>query len=414
MKVTYKLIKWCLAGLLMFVTSQGFTQTTDSMSDYIMDKSGNKITGEVQSFRKSSTPKYIKFKKAGETKFSKYYPENLGGFRVKGIEYISTQVTVNPRTTVSLTGEYNTPEEKIQANVFIQQLFKGNNITLYYANVKGSSYFFIKKDDNFETLYYKKYTVSNEQGSYSGELKKYIGQLKLYLKDCDAIQSKINVVSYSKSSLTRLMKAYVKCSEPVVEEEKKNENRRKFGVIIGVSLAKIKFKTDDPDLKYLSEANFSKALNFYGGLSLQHPYRNNMALMHEWVYVGYRFSGVQGDEIVRKGGLTSIVRIKQSFIKFNNLVKLKYKKSLWYTVLGISAGLKIYEDHSLETVATTVAGFTNNVLPETSILELGLLGGVGIHNDKASLELRLEYANGPSSSPASFITRCYMAASLYF
>ncbi len=213
MKITHNtLIKYGLLSLVILFANLSFAQNTPQLKDYIIDKTGNKIIGEIQSFRRNSTPKYIKFKKEGNSEFSKYYSSDLGGFIVKGVEYVSARVTVNPRTTISPMGERNTPEEKIQDQVFIENLFKGNGITLYKAKVKGSLYFFIKGGQGLETLYYKKYTISDEQGTRRGELKKYIGQLKLYLKGCEAIQSKINVVSYSKSSLVRLMKAYVKCN----------------------------------------------------------------------------------------------------------------------------------------------------------------------------------------------------------
>lgn len=372
---------------------------------YIIDKSGNKIEGKIKNIGKKSIFKYVNFKKTGGSRYTKYYPEDLKLFRAENKEYISSLVTVNPRKTVTI-GE-GLPKETKSVLVFLQKLYEVNSKSLYHTRVLGTAYYFIRKDGTLEVLQHMKYKINNENGVYSGELKKYIGQLKLYLNDCSSLQPSIDRVLYTKASLSRLFRAYAKCVGVMMPPEKKKVYKRKLGLLLGMAFTKLNFYGGDSRVDFLTNTKFRRAFTINTGFIFQHRSQKNYTFVHELAYLYYK----------ARGGylkIISLTEIEKSYLKLNNLVKCRIKNGDIYSTFGVSTGFRLTSKSTNTSLENPPKGGLIGVFPKSRLLEIGPMLGLGTDSKFGSLEFRLELANGPSQIPKSSAFRLYFNYSIYF
>jgi len=83
--------------------------------------------------------------------------------------------------------------------VFLQTMIQGIKSLYHYKDSDGKDNLYIKQNECFDLLVYKKYLKIYEGASVVLENKKYTGQLTVYLQDCQQILSKIYSTAYQKN-----------------------------------------------------------------------------------------------------------------------------------------------------------------------------------------------------------------------
>jgi len=230
-------------GILLFQTS--FCQK-NFMPGYIIRLNGDTIKGYINCHW-GENPRKIFFKKTLNENDIIYTPLAIKEFYVSGEKYksaiISTEVSpviqdiVSPQNIAFDKLQYNSEFIIEKDTAFIQVFIQGNKSLYYYRNRLGKEQFYIKQDTSkyYELLAYKKYLegnvaknaglVVNSMDANKSDDKslnptqktimekdKYLEQLSLYLKDCPAIQPKIQKVKYTQSSLVKLFHSYYLCA----------------------------------------------------------------------------------------------------------------------------------------------------------------------------------------------------------
>lgn len=298
---------------------------------------------------------------------------------------------------------------------FLQTLIKGEKSLYYYKNAEKRENFYIKKGNDFELLYYKRYLANQDGKRIIADSKKYIGQLNLYLHDCATIYSKLEDVSYTRNSLKNLFQYYYECTPSNISFQKETEKiKPEFGILAGASLTSLEFKSRE--FAYLVNGEFTSSVNFSAGVFLDVILTRNQrkwSIYNEILFTTYKTRGYFERFDNENSYEKTTTEIGYSYLKMNNLIRYTYPIGNSFIFLngGMSNGFAVSETNYKKKESRT--NTIERVVEETALNstrkhEQGLLLGTGIKYSKYSLELRYERGNGMSDfSALNSITKSY-------
>ena len=287
--------------------------------------------------------------------------------------------------------------------VFLQTMIKGIISLYYYKDSYGKDNFYIKQNEGFDLLVYKKYMKIHEGASVVLENKKYTGQLTVYLQDCKEILSKVYSTDYRKNSLEKLFLSFYKCTNPEIDFQKKTEKiKLEIGVLAGISISSLKFIGDD--FPQLVNGNYSKSKNFTAGLFfdlLLPRAQRKWSINNELIFTSYSME----DHYNYYRGWASQAyydtKLEYSYLKMNNMIRYKHPLGNFFIFVnvGMSSGYAISETNYQKNV---IIGSTEKIkegkcIPETTRFEQGYLLGLGVKYKKFSFEMRFEKGTGISA-----------------
>lgn len=373
---------------------------------YIVDTGRDTLHGYIDYRNWEKNPKAIDFLKDQSNDVVTYKPTDILGFRVHDEIYTSGTVDVENTPVqdagkLELTAEFNLRVD----TTFLLTLFSGEKCLYYYNNADGRENFYIRHDNAFELLKYKKFLRKDSfKGTeYVEESKLYIGQLKEYLNDCPEILSKIKNTSYTQKSLVKLFEYYFKCTSSDIPYQKKEEKLGiEFGALAGVSLTSVKF--DGSRHAYITKAGYDPSVNPSAGLFLDLiPARNlgKWSIYNELLFSTYHLDGTVENFISENSYDITTTELGASYLKINNLFRFKYPvgSMLLYVNGGISNGIVVQEFNYLKkehVFNSTVRTTEEKALPTIRRFETGYILGTGAKYKNFSLEFR--YERGPGLS----------------
>lgn len=399
MKTNIKKITFLALLLIIF-------QYTYAQSNYvpglIINNQNDTIQGQIDYRAWAKNPDEISFKKANGT-IQRYSSLEISEFQVKEDRYVSglIEIELSPSKIGSLVEDPNLRIKKVQT--FVQTIFQGKKSLYLYTDLEGKENFYIKNGDKLDLLVYKKYLKEDKGNLLVAQNKKYRGQLLLYLNDCLSIEKKLLNIEYSQRSLVELFKNYYSCSySPLLYKHKNNKLLTEFGVLAGMSISSLEFKSEI--LPHIVEADYQVSTNFVPGIFVNLVLPRNQgkwSLYNDLLFARYAIDGYYED--IHNEEYFSIYNLDFDYvyIKINNLLRYQYPigKFQVFANAGMSNGFglganTVTEQKMFYTMETLEK---SNALQYTRSLEQSYILGLGFkYNDRFSLEARYEKGNGMS------------------
>jgi hypothetical protein len=384
--------------LIAFNTSFGQKKFSEG---FIVNNSNDTVKGLIEHQDWAQNPETIKFRDAPGSGEIVYSPSDIRAFKVANETYVSGVVTID----ASKDMDYSNKVENVVDTTFLLVLVNGEKSLYYLKSKMLKEYFFIKKDNVFETLFNKEYLVRNEGGGvYSKKREAYKGQLNGYLNDCPEIMKNISATSYTRNDLTRLFDKYYTCTgKNIVYQKELRKLTTEFGVLTGMSITNIEFKSANGGFDRLVNSNFPSSVNPFVGVHLNVVIRN-LSLVNELMYTTYNTSSVyrdSGDEY-RYSITTS--KIGFSLVRLNNLLRFRVPVKLgsFFVDGGISNGIYVSSKNYKSVLLyeySKETSYEGKAIDKDLNAEQGILGGVGASFKNYSFEFRIEKNGAKSPYP---------------
>ncbi|MEM7514628.1 MAG: hypothetical protein AAF388_27110, partial [Bacteroidota bacterium] len=228
---------------------------------YVITPAKDTVDGYIDYRNWSYSPNSIRFIKELESEPEVYSTSDILGFQVNQEHYFSGEVDIEISSRNVNTLDYDIAENLERVSGFLRALVMGEKWLLYLKPQGKSENFYIKKDDQFELLLYKKYFSYKDGEPVMRENRTFLGQLTLYLNDCDRIEAELAKVGYSTKSLVSLFRAYDKCRPGTLSYEEKEEKiATETAVFTGITSTRLNFIgsyfVNAGGLRYLRDIDF--------------------------------------------------------------------------------------------------------------------------------------------------------------
>jgi hypothetical protein len=223
-----------------------------------------------------------------KNKIVKYTPKDIDEYGLKDDRiYVSKQISVN-----------NTAQR-----LFLERLSHGK-VTLFYFKNRNRKYFFIEKDSSvliqiskYDSLFKKKV------------FKKELGEL---FEDCNNVKNAIKLSSYSKKSLSLLVKNYNTC-------QLKPMPHFKFGLLVGFNITHLYSSSNTSD-EYLKDAAFNIDKSFSLGAFCDLPlYLGNLYFHPEIHYFknaflyNFKNENIETDVVINNSSIYLPILLRYTF-----------------------------------------------------------------------------------------------------
>ncbi|MBN1145407.1 MAG: PorT family protein [Bacteroidales bacterium] len=387
----------------------------------VINNSGDTLRGLVDYRNWATNPKAVAFKVEVGSSATTFLPTDIIEFRVEDEIYVSAIVEAENTPVEDSRLEYDSKLRISLDTLFLQTLVDGKKGLYYYRNNEGRENFYIKKDDGFELLIYKKYLIRQGTTSSIRTISNYIGQLNLYFSDCPDILQKVNRASYDQGTLIKLFQEYYKCFSTEITFQRNPETIRfEIGVLAGVSNSKLKFYGAVKNWDFLENSDYKRSTDFSGGVFFDFvmPRRmRKLSLNNELLLFMYQTNGYDEQTNFNNDNIKISTEFTYSYLRLNNLLRYRFPvgNATVFINGGVSNGILLSEEQYLKKEITTSYSGTNiyesnTVLPQTKKFDLGFLAGAGVRLKKLSFEARYEKSDGMvmSSSIGSKVTRYYL------
>jgi len=277
--------------------------------------------------------------------------------------------------------------------VFLRTLVNGEKSLFMHKDPLGQENFFIKIENDYQLLIYKKYLKIIDQKEVITENNKYIGQLLVYLDNCPSVQAQGNKISYNSISLTKTFKKYYNNDKntPPSYIYNREKDIYVFGVLLGGSISHISFQYPSG---HLMRSDFPKSKDLSFGAFLEITFnktQGKISFNNEISYTQFETRNSYEDRTVIEQ-----VEIATKHINLNNM--LRYKQAIGafnvFGNLGITNAFLI--DH---TNILIVENKFNGKIKYTKALdsmrnwEIGYQIGLGLLWKSFSIEYRYQNSN---------------------
>lgn len=378
---------------------------------YVVTEAGDTLRGKIDYRNWEKNPKTISFLDVESSISREYSPADLTSFAVVDEIYVSALVESEVSSSNTSQLDNTARLQTVQERVFLQTLVQGEKSLFLNVNSYSKENFYIKDDDRFILLGYKRYQAEKLENGYTrnyvAENRLFQGQLSVYLQDCPSIGKASQSVLYKKESLKRLFEAYYACIGQGSDFNKKDEKSFvRWGVLAGVSATSLRFDSEfHPNL---TNPDYGTSINPTFGVSMDVILARNLnkwAFVNELVYAAYQHTGESVNQKANKVTEYSSTSFKYHQIKMNNMIRYSsfFGDTEWFTNLGLATGLafKHTNEENIRTVFfETERNETREAVPDGRIVEVGFLVGTGIRIKNVSTEIRYENGNGMSNFPS--------------
>lgn len=214
-----------LFSLFIGILQPSYSQSTFD-AGYVVTLEGDTIKGFIGSNNKVISPVIIAFKETATASVTSFTPLTAKGFSVNGNFYESA--TIQVETSPYKKEELTTDKEVHVAThtIFLEAIVKGSKSLYSYKNEHLNEQFYIKNNDAWELLIFKRYLQSQKDGKSSiVSNTQYVSQLALYLQDYRDIQVKLISTDYVKNDLKNLFITYYEATKKKASFVQKNEKR---------------------------------------------------------------------------------------------------------------------------------------------------------------------------------------------
>ena len=400
-----KILRIILILVVSIISLQNSYCQKNFSPGFIVTTKGDTIQGLIDYPDKKYNPSEINFKEKNTGEVKVYTPQTIKQLSVKNIVYVSAIVEreISSAALTQLQDEQN-DFELVRDTVFLNVEFVGDKSLFSFIPDKGNTNFYIKNNDVYELLKYKKYLTKIDGKEGVVESKVYLGQLILYLNENTSIQSQIKNTEYTRKGLRKLFEKYYNLtnSNP---EFKRNKDKviLERGILAGATLSTLmigsnQFEDTDNGFEYHQKQDFSVGV-FYDVLL---PYNHRKWSINNELLLGqYKLEGEFSDlENNFKGDAI------YTYLQMNNLIR--YSKPVGkieiYANLGLASRIVINDSYSFknktdeQNVEQTIL---HDELSSVDKSSFDIIGGIGVKLKQYSLELRYAGANKDILFPAS-------------
>ncbi|NVO19872.1 MAG: PorT family protein [Bacteroidetes bacterium] len=397
-------LTFMLITLTTFLAPSAFAQR-NFHPGYLISHSGDTIRGNIKYKNPAYNPEYILFRASDTSDIRKINPADISGFGIGNQLYVSANVERTYTSTYQLYySDYSPAPETRKETVFLKTLVDGAKSLYVLQTSIGVLNFYIRQDNVFTFLVYKKYLAESGLQSIPAENRKFEAQLSEYLNNDPGIQQEMQSLSYSIGSLENLFRIYYQDKESELRFQ--NQNKKtwfKYGLMAGISSTTLDFKKNSSNAGFayndLVNSNYSISSDFTGGVffNLLLPGKlNHLSICNELLYSGYEIRGSYISGQNNKD--TTLTKLAFSYLKINNLLRYSIPMDFlqFYCNLGVSNGLGFNRKNSKVYRMTTGDINSTKALENLRNWELGGIAGLGVQIRKLSFEARYEYANGMS------------------
>lgn len=364
-------------------------------------QNGDTAAGEINYQNWRTNPSTIVFRKDAASKSVSYGPETLAAFSVEDDSYESGTVDIDDRFDDIGRLDF---EEKIithKSTVFLKTLITGKKpLYHYFDNVE---HFYIKNNDTFELLRYKRYKkqVANTQwenvSNHVQTNKDYIYQLFRYLEDCPTMKRKIAETLYDPRSIKQTFLAYYKCTGAAPESVPKEESEKgEFGLLVGAS--RTEFNSHSTRGAGPTRLDFPVSTNFAGGVfyDLIFPRgRGRISFNSELLYSSFKTESDWRTSESSTRYDAYHYTFGKSYLKLNNM--LRFRVLVGTPTIFLSAGISntaaiarkntLEKHHKFEEYESTTSEVADKLF---GTYDFALMAGGGIKVGRVSLEVRGE------------------------
>ena len=178
----------------------------------------------------------------------------------------------------------------------LEVLVEGSSNLLFLIDDKNKKRFFLKSDKSgLQELD----IITKERNFKSFNFKRYIGVLKLEFNDCDAIQDKLDRLSFNVKSLSNIFIEYNKCNGSLTSTTFKSErlsrkNTHSFLVEAGINNSSVKPRGDINDIRI---NNLNNPINVNFGINYIYTPRVYSSKFSLKFGIGYNQIRGEGDYI---------------------------------------------------------------------------------------------------------------------
>lgn len=392
-----------LIGLGLLIITNSFSQE-NYLPGYIVKKDGKTIDGLIDYRNWKRNPGNITFKDNSTSALKILTPNDIKSFGVSDKIYESAviEIEVSPNKDAALDFD---PKLNIEVDTaFLQTMIKGPKSLYYYNDKNRKEHFYIKIDDKYELLIYKRHLTMYEGSSHILENKKFIGQLNVYLKDCPSIISKTSKTKYTKTSLEDIFIDYYSCINTKIEYIYHTPGAKsEAGFIAGMTNSTLEFTGEY--YPYLTNVDLSSSLCFSAGAFYDILFPGNRkskwSFNNELLFTSYKIDGKYIMIDNQDKHMYINTEFKLSYLKMNNMIRYRFPVNDWfiYVNAGITSGLLISNKNKrvIESrINSVIRVVEDHCLYDTKDIELGYSLGLGIKYKKFSVEARYEKGNGMS------------------
>lgn len=364
---------------------------------YIIDLKKDTLNGFIDYQNWEKNPKKIAFKTTIEGSKTYYMPNSIVNFKVADEIYESAIVQIDNSSDKIGELTYSNKFAYTTDTVFLQTLVDGVKSLYYYHDENAKQHFFIKKNNAFETLSYKKYLKTLEGKNFVRENNTYFAQLASYLADCSNIQEKIPKLKYEKDKIVKLFNEYYTCvGKETKFQKKKDKISTEIGVVAGMSIARaiipLGYYNPFPDAQLPIVYYPCAGVSFNIILP---RLRGRLSINNELLYVSYRTKKHYENNVSINDYTIIDAQLYHNWLKVNNYINYKQpiKKMFLYTGVGVSNGFMIAEVNKKRTVKYSY-GYTLDeerpFIDTKTKYEISTVGEIGIGYRKMSIGARYE------------------------
>ena len=373
------------------------------ISGFILPNKGDTVRGLIDYRDWENNPDKIYFKTVQSSSKKGFQPNDIISFGVNGAFYESAkvQMEMSNDNTAKLTLSKELILE-VDA-VFLETLVQGEKSLYSYKNKDIKTQFYVKNNNSFDLLIFKKYLKEDNNQTIISENKLYLNQLAVYLSDMPNLQSKLSNVGYNANSLKQLFSYYYQ-KMPNNSKFQKNIEKVAFdwGIFTGLSVYNVKFESNT--FPELVNGNFTTSMSPLAGVSMDivlPKKQKRWSFQNEIMYNSIKTTGQYVDRIDTERFVAYDITFDFAYLKLINMIRYRpvIGKMIVYINAGISNGLAFKSTKNFQK-RTKLFSFdtieTKDPLGDVRTFEQGYVLGIGAKYKKYNFEIRNERANGMS------------------
>lgn len=364
--------------------------------NYIVTSGNDTIESDISLINQNYSPREIITHSGGETLVLS--AKNISAFSYNGKRFISApvlrEISPDKNTILSQTHELL----YIEDTVFLEVILSGEKMLLQFRDTTGKvGYYIPDKDNGYEWLVHKKYSIIKNGSRQIRENNNYIGQLIIYLKDCDKINMIASATEYNKESLIKLYDYYYGCTRNDIEyKTKKDLVTSHISLIGGLNFTKIGFS--ESGKQYLTTPIFPWSLRLTGGFGVDLAFPRILgqwSLNNELLFASYKTSAEYREDLNISTYKITTSDIGATGLKLNTMFRghLPVNYATVFLDIGISNTFTLSTTNSTQTITYTATGSSEtfgNAVENIKKYNFGFIVGAGVTVKKFSGTIRYE------------------------
>lgn len=314
-----------IATFLFIFFPKVMNAQSEFMEGYVLTSPSDTLFGVIDNKSYNNNSQYCDFRNAGTDFVTRFYPDQIYGYRFKnGKYYISKLIKTENR----------------QVRLFVEYLVHGKLDLYYFQDDRNLNHYFVSKDTlQPSELIDHKENLERNGAQLVQERRSYIGLLNYFTSDCEAIRNdiiKLNGLDHRR--LISLAEKYhnLTCKdEKCIIYEKKLSRKLKFNVY-GGSLFYLPAYTEGSSLT-------KKAYPEYGfNILFQYTQRS------EKIYLGLGLSRVKGFEGLLFNGfqVPFSINYMNPVMGLSPIVSYEFDVSSVAVIQTLKAGIKYQMKHT--------------------------------------------------------------------